>query len=115
MQKLESAHRLKVADPLSIVTGVVGITKDAKDAPRQARVILTELNDMTGILSHLQSFFLGNEFYDRSRTSLLKVVQVVMIVSSCVVTVSELEKLADDLKVEEKHILDCMKWAKEGT
>ena len=75
-----------MTDPLSIAAGVVGtltaaaqissvlikFTKSAKDAPQQARVIITEVSDMSGILSHLQSFLLGNEFSDASRASLLK-------------------------------------------
>ncbi len=116
-----------MADPLSIAAGVVGIltaaaqlssllikfTKSVSEAPQQARIIIAELSDTTGILSHLQSFLLGHEFTDRSRTSLLKVDQVVTIVSGCVLTFSELEKLLDDLKVEGMFMLDCLKWARK--
>ena len=118
---------LTMTDPLSIAAGVVGIlsaasqlssllikfTKSVKEAPQQARIIIAELSDTTGILSHLQSFLLGYEFTDRSRTSLLKVDQVVTIVSGCVLTFSELEKLLDDMKVEGMFMLDCMKWARK--
>ena len=118
-----------MSDPLSIAAGVVGIltaaaqissllikfTKATKDAPQQARVIVTEVNDTSGILSHLQSFLLGNEFSDRSRTSLLKVDQVVTIVSGCVLTFSELEKLLDELGVASVDVLDRMKWARKET
>ena len=116
-----------MSDPLSIAAGVVGIltaaaqisslliqfTKMSKNAPAQARIIITEVNDVSGILSHLQSFLLGNEFQDRSRTSLLKVDHVVTIVGGCVLTFSELEKFLDQLKVDGMGVLDCMKWAKK--
>ena len=116
-----------MADPLSITAGVIGVitaaaqissllikfTRSVKEAPQQARVIITEVSDTSGILSHLQSFLLGNEFLDRSRTSLLKVDQVVTIVSGCVLTFSELEKLLDEMKAENMAVLDCMKWARK--
>ncbi|KAL2040480.1 hypothetical protein N7G274_006923 [Stereocaulon virgatum] len=115
-----------MADPLSIAAGVAGImtaaaqiasllikfTKSAKDAPQQARVIITEVSDTSGILSHLQSFLVGSEFRDRSRTSLLKVDQVVTIVSGCVLTFSELEKLLDEINIQHMKIPDCFKWAR---
>ena len=119
-----------MADPLSIAAGVAGIltaaaqissllikfTKTAKDAPQQARVIITEVSDTSRILSHLQSFLVGSEFCDRSRTSLLKVDQVVTIVSGCVLTFTELEKLLDEMNIQHMKIPDCFKWArKEST
>ena len=116
-----------MSDPLSIAAGVVGIltaaaqissllihfTKTSRNAPDQARTIITEVNDVSGILSHLQSFLLGNEFHDRSRTSLLKVDHVVTIVGGCVLTFSELERLLDQLKVDGMGVLDCMTWARK--
>ena len=118
-----------MSDPLSIAAGVVGIitaaaqissllisfAKASKDAPQQARIVATEVNETSGILSHLQSFLLGEEFSDRSRTSLLKVDQVVIIVSGCVLTFSELEKLLDELKVADLAVLDRMKWGRKET
>ena len=116
-----------MSDPLSIAAGVVGVlaaaaqisslliqfTKASKNAPSQARHIITEVSDISGILSHLQSFLLGNEYTHISRTSLLKVDHVVTIVSGCVLTFSELEKLLDQLRVDGMGVLDCMKWARK--
>ena len=118
-----------MSDPLSIAAGVIGIltaaaqissllinfTRASIDAPDQARIIATEVSDTSGILSHLQSFLLGKEFLDRSRTSLLQVDHVVTIVSGCVLTFSELEKLLDELKVENLSVLDRTKWARKET
>ena len=116
-----------MSDPLSIGAGVVGIlaaaaqissvlikfTRSTKEAPYQAQVITSEVNDTSTILSHLQAFLLGKEFVDPSRTSMLKVDQVVNIVSSCTLTFSELEKLLDELKTSSMAVLDRVKWAKK--
>lgn len=116
-----------MSDPLSIAAGVVGVltaaaqmsliltkfTKSTIAAPQQARVVLNEVSDIGGILSHLQSYLLGLGSPSRSRTSLLKAEKVVTIVSSCVLTFSELEKLLDALKTEDLEALDCLKWARK--
>ena len=116
-----------MSDPLTIVAGVVGIltaaaqistllinfTKASKNAPSRARHIIAEVNDISGTLSHLQSFLLGNEYSDTSRTSLLKADHIVTILSGCVMTFSELEKLLDDLETKDMRILDSMKWARK--
>lgn len=114
-------------DPLSIASGVAGLvtataqitllltklTKSVIAAPYQAQIVLTEVSDIGDILSHLQSFLLGLDSPDKSRTSLLKVEKVVTIVSGCVLTFSELEKLLDELKTEGLDILDRLKWARK--
>ncbi|KAI4162786.1 MAG: hypothetical protein LQ342_003503 [Letrouitia transgressa] len=118
-----------MSDPLSIAAGVVGILTAAtqistvlikfiranKEAPQQARNIITELNETNLILSSLQAFLLGSKSANESMTSLLKVENVVTVVSGCVLTFSELEKLVDDLKVEDPDVLDRMKWARKET
>ncbi len=114
-----------MSDPLSIAAGIVGVltaaaqissllikwTKSAKEAPQQPRVIAAEVTELSGILAHLQSFLLGNGCSDES--SLVKVDQLVTILSGCVLTFSELEKLLDEMKVEDFNILDRVKWAKK--
>lgn len=114
-------------DPLSVAAGVAGVvvaaaqissllikfTKSTTAAPQQAQVILTEVSDIDGILSQLQLFLLGPGSANRSRTSLLKVEKVVTIVSGCVLTFSELEKLLDELRTENLDVLDRFKWARK--
>ncbi|KAL8794992.1 MAG: hypothetical protein Q9195_002439 [Heterodermia aff. obscurata] len=116
-----------MSDPLSIAAGVVGVltaaaqistlliqfTRATNHAPSRARHIITEVNDISGTLSHLQSFLLGNEYSDASRTSLLKADHIVTILSGCVMTFSELEKLLDALETKDMRILDSMKWARK--
>ena len=114
-------------EPLSIAAGVVGIltaaaqissllinfTKATKHAPARARHVITEVNDISRTLSHLQSFLFGIEYTDTSRTSLLKADHIVTIISGCVMTFSELEKLLDALETKDMRILDSMKWARK--
>lgn len=116
-----------MSDPLSVAAGVTGVvtaaaqissllikfTKSTIGAPLQVKVVLAEVSDIGGILSHLQSFLLGLDAADRSRTALLKVEKVVTIVSGCVLTFSELEKLLDQLKTEDLGLLDSLKWARK--
>ena len=116
-----------MADPLSISAGVIGVitaaaqisslltkfTKSTIAAPQQARVVLAEVNGIRVILSELQSFLLGLDSANSSRTSLLKVEKVVTIVSDCVLTFSELERMLDELKTEGMDVLDCLKWARK--
>lgn len=116
-----------MSDPLSIAAGIVGVitaaaqmsvlltkfTKSTIAAPQQAQVVLTEVSDIRGILSHLQTFLLGSDSPNRSRTSLLKVEKVVTIVGGCVHTFSELERLLDELKTEDLDVLDRLKWARK--
>lgn len=116
-----------MADPLSIAAGVIGIlvaaahissllfefTSTSKDAPRSARAVLTEVNDIKSTLEHLRSFLSGNECSDKSRTELLQVHQVVTIMSGCVLTFSELERVLDGLKAEGMAIFDRARWARK--
>ncbi|KAL8993870.1 MAG: hypothetical protein Q9169_006025 [Polycauliona sp. 2 TL-2023] len=114
-----------MADPLSMAAGVIGIltaaaqvsqllihfTKNSKDAPHTARTVLTEVNEIRCTLLHLQSFLLGNETAEQSRTQLLQVDHVVTVVSGCVLTFSELENLLDTLETEDMGMRACIRWA----
>ena len=115
-----------MAEPLSIAAGIVGIfsaaaqitsllidfTESAKKAPESARSVLIEVNDVSGILSHLQFFLLDSKFSDRSRTQLVQIDQVALIMSGCVLTFSELEKLLDNIKADGMGILQRAHWAR---
>ena len=116
-----------MADPLNIAAGVIGVvtaaaqissilikfTKSTISAPQQAQVVLIEVSDISGILSVLQSFLLGPNSPSKSRTSLLKVEKLVAIVSGCVLTFTELEKLIDEMKTGDMDILDRLKWVRK--
>ena len=127
LQERQQLYSFIMPDPLSIAAGVVGVvtaaaqissilikfTKSTIKAPQQAQIVLAEVNDIEGILSQLQSYLLGMESPDRSRATLLKLDTVVTVVSGCVLTFSELEKLLDELKKENLDVLDCLKWARK--
>ncbi|MCJ1250936.1 hypothetical protein MMC30_008164 [Trapelia coarctata] len=109
--------------PLSIAAGVAGILtaaghvssllinfiKNTESAPQDARTVLADVSETSVILSSLQLFLLGTEVADRSRTSHLQVDHVVVIVTGCVSTFSELEALLDGLKSEQMGLLDRFK------
>ncbi|KAI4189159.1 MAG: hypothetical protein L6R41_001658 [Letrouitia leprolyta] len=115
-----------MADPLSIAAGTIGILtaatnvssflisfiKKSKNAPQSAKVVLTEVNDISGTLSLLQAFLLGKEHPDLKRTQLLQVNQIVTVMSGCVLTFSELEESLNGLKTDDMGFLDCAHWAK---
>lgn len=116
-----------MADPLSIAAGVVGLltaaaqistllatfTASTKNAPEAARVVLTEVGDIEGILKQLQSFLEGKESSNRSGARLLQIDQVVKVITGCVLTFSELENLLDKLMVGAKGVLKRMQWARK--
>ena len=116
-----------MSDPISMAAGIVGIvkavaqvsvllttfTKSTIGAPQQAQIVLAEVSDIGEILSQLQSFLLGLSSPKRSRASLLKVDKVVNIVSGCVLTFSELERLLDEMKTDDLDVLDRLKWARK--
>lgn len=116
-----------MSDPLSIAAGVIGIitaatqissllidfTRQTRDAPRQAAIVLTEVTDTSGVLLHLQSLLLGAEAGDQSQRCFLQIDHVVTIITGCVATFSELEELLDSLKTDRMNVLDCFKWARK--
>ena len=113
-----------MSDPLSIAAGIAGILtaagqatsllinfiKNTNSAPQDARDVLADVSETSVILSSLQSFILGTDVADRSRTSLLQVDHIVVIITGCVSTFSELESLLDGLKSEKMDLLDRFKW-----
>ncbi|KAL8790256.1 MAG: hypothetical protein Q9195_006413 [Heterodermia aff. obscurata] len=116
-----------MSDPLSVAAGVLGIitaaaqisslltrfTKNVKDAPEQAHVILTDVTDTSRILSHLQVFVLDAGSVSQSKTCLLHIESVVAIVTGCVATFSELQRLLESLRLDGMTVLDRLKWTRD--
>ena len=113
-------------DPLSVTASIVGIlgaaTKvssvlynfvhDAKGAPKLAQTVLAEVNGLSTVLSHLQTYILGLATSSKSRTSLILADQVIVTLADCVTTFSELEAVLGTARIEsELRILDRIKWA----
>ena len=113
-------------DPLSVTASIVGIlgaaTKvssvlykfvhDAKGAPKLEQTVLAEVNSLSSVLGHLQTYILGLSTSSKSRTSLILVEQVIVTLADCVTTFSELEAVLGTARIEsELRILDRVKWA----
>lgn len=100
-------------DPLSVAASVVGVLgaaakvsellttfiRGTKVAPALANGVLHEVSDISACLTQLQAFLLGTQVGTRSRTALIMVEQVVVTLTSCVMTFSELEEALEPLKV----------------
>ena len=99
-------------DPLSIAASVVGLLGAAakvssilssfihgtNDAPKLATGVLREVSDISACLTQLQAFLLGTRVGSRSRTALIMVEQVVVSLTTCVMTFSELEEVLSVLR-----------------
>ena len=97
---------------LVLVTAVKGI----KDAPRQVQAVLTEVTEITLILSQMQSFLNGETAVTKTGASLVLVEQVIVVLSGCVIMFSELESVLDDLKTEcHLDAIDGMRWARNDS
>ena len=116
-----------MADPLSVAAGLAGVvtaaaqistllikfTKKVKDAPKEAHTILNEVTDTSRILSRLQSFVLDTQSSSQSKACFLHVESVIAIVTGCVATFSELQKLLNGLESDEMTVVDRIKWSKD--
>ena len=117
-------------DPLSISAAVVGLltaaaqvsailitaTRNVRNAPKHAQIILTEVNEITIILHQVQSFLNGATAVNRSGASLILVEQVIVVLAGCVMTFSELETVLNSLKTEGSlDTIDRMKWVRKDS
>lgn len=101
-------------DPLSVIaslTGILGaafkISKAAsalisgwKDAPSSLHSIVSEMAALSACLAQLRPFLSKREIAPKSRMAAISVEQIVVIASSCVLSVSELQKTLDSLEPE---------------
>lgn len=114
-------------DPLSVIGSVVGILavtskltgslvdfiRREVEAPASMHGIVAELSALRRCLSQLQPFMQGSKQAARTRTSQISVEQLVIINTSCVLTLSELDKMMDSFKFQRPFsLLDKMRWAK---
>ncbi|KAF2994141.1 hypothetical protein E8E14_002222 [Neopestalotiopsis sp. 37M] len=115
-----------MADPLSVAASVVGILaaaaqvtqtltkiiKNVKDAPEQCRHTCTEVGNIRQILEQLQTFLIGTSKASRSRTSLILVEQVLVTLTSCVTTFSDLDVFVELLDSDIKMgLMDRLRWS----
>ena len=115
-------------DPLSVSAGVIGILSAAahvskkvfdfiqktKDTPEQAQATLTEVSDVRGILLHCQTLINDTESSCSPGASLVLVEHVVVVLTGCLMTFSELETILEDLEAkDELDTINRMRWARK--
>ena len=110
-------------DPLSVSASIIGVlgaaakvssvlitfAQNTKAAPKLAQTVLADINGLSAVLSHLQTYLLGNKTPSKSRASLILVEQVIVTLTECVITFSELEDVLGTSK--DMGVLDRIKWA----
>ena len=112
-------------DGISVATSIVGLLGTAakislglndfmtrvKEAPKFARTVLQEVADISACLSQVQSLLLGAGRENASNQSLLMVEEIVVVLSNCVIILSELEELVDGVKPDQSiQASDVLKW-----
>lgn len=94
-------------DPLSVAASVTGLLlagakiaallRTLVDAPSVVESVGVEINHFVVVLAQLQQFMMGSSSADPSRTSMIEVQQIQLILTGCVVTFSELQSAIDNL------------------
>ena len=109
-------------DPLSVAASVVGLLSSgaaiskflssvANGAPSLAKSVLSEVADISALLSHLQSYVSGTAKASSQRQSLILLEHVLTTLTGCVLTYSELEAILSSRKGSPaKGISDRLKW-----
>ena len=101
-------------DPLSVIASITGILTAAfkistsasalisswKDAPNSLHNIVSEMAALSACLAQLRPFLSRREIAPKSRMTEISVEQIVIIASSCVLAVSELQETLDSLEPE---------------
>lgn len=86
--------------------------RNTKAAPKLAQTVLVDVNGLSTVLSHLQTYLLGTASPTRSRASLILVEQVLVTLADCVTTFSELENVLGSSKHDaEMDTWNRIKWA----
>ena len=115
-----------MSDPLSMAAGVVGLTQaafqivktltkiavSAKNAPEQIAIALKEVTETSTILLQLQDFLFCLERANEDGASRVQIDHVVVILSGCIATYSDLEAFLDGIDLENLTVLDRLMWTK---
>ncbi|KAH6714433.1 Rho GTPase activation protein [Leptodontidium sp. MPI-SDFR-AT-0119] len=113
-------------DPLSVSMAIVGLLSASlkisdvlspliskgKNAPAELRDLKQTVDTIRAVLSQLQLMLLGRMKVTRERTSLILVDQIVVTLSACVSTFSDLDVFVETLGSDEKlGLMNRMRWA----
>ena len=98
-------------DGISVAASIVGLVgaaakvtlylnalvRSVTTAPNLAQSVLLEVSDVSICLSQLQRLLLGMERWSKSRERLIRIEQLVVVLSNCVSIFSELEGILESL------------------
>ena len=113
-------------DPLSVSMAIVGLLTAAqqissaigtlvsksKSAPKEIQSVRSTVDTIRTVLLQLQMLLLGRAKINRQRTSLILVEQVVITLSACVATFSELDVFIGTLDNDNQMgLMDRIRWA----
>lgn len=83
-----------------------------KEAPKLATAVLQEVADISACVGQVQSLLLGVGSVNASNQSLLMIEEVNVVLTNCVLTLSELEKLVEGLKLDQRTSISYLRrWA----
>ena len=113
-------------DPLSVTMAIVGLltashqissaignlVSKSKSAPKEIQDVKSTVDTIRSVLIQLQMLLLGRAQVDRQRTSLILVEQIVITLSACVATFSELDAFVGTLDSDAMlGLMDRIRWA----
>ena len=113
-----------MADPLSIAASIIGILTAAqsiskcmaklvskiKNAPEEFLELKSTIDTIHIVLSKLQNLLLGQANIHHSRSTLVFVDQIVIVLSGCVKGLSDLDVLVRSLENEGIDALNRLRW-----
>jgi hypothetical protein len=105
-----------VSGLIQLAAKVVNFISTALDAPHTARNVLTQTLALQPIFHQLQDFVLGFSEGDEARKSMIYVDQLIVSLTGCVCTFSELDQVVESLKTypdSQLYAWGSMKWARK--
>ena len=114
-------------EPLSVAASIISLlgatakiaevltafVRSTKNAPTLAKKVLSEVSDINGSVAQLQDFLQGARTELRSRKAMIMMDQVVVSLTTCVLTVSELEAIVGTRNMTDpEKLLTRVSWAK---
>ena len=115
-------------DPLSLLASITGILavaakvtsilteliRNEKDAPSSISNIVAEVSDLRACLAQLSPLIRGVGSVPRSQRAAVSVDQVIIISTSCVLTMSELERILDSFKFDQPmSTVSKIRWSRQ--
>ena len=115
-------------DPLSVAASITGILavcakvtttltdfiKRNRDAPRSMTTVAQEISDLSICIVQLQPFVKGTKQTSRSQRAAISVEQVVVIITSCVLSLSNVEEILDSCRNDQSMPpFDRLRWVRQ--